>query len=90
MRILIAETASSRSTTPTVIKKARKPSHVSQRFSEKVFGKQILSLASAEMNLQSSWLIHAAGAILFLPKPFTVAQLQAMLRMLVSKAGVMG
>ena len=29
----------------------------------------------------------SAGAVVFLPKPFTTAQLQTMLRMLVSKAG---
>lgn len=44
-------------------------------------------MMTAEQNPKLSSESFAAGAVVFLPKPFTTAQLQIMLRMLVSKAG---
>ena len=43
-------------------------------------------MMTAEQNPKLSSDSFAAGAVVFLPKPFTTAQLQIMLRMLVSKA----
>lgn len=44
-------------------------------------------MMTAEQNPKLSSDSFAAGAVVFLPKPFTTAQLQIMLRMLISKAG---
>jgi CheY-like chemotaxis protein len=44
-------------------------------------------IMTAEQNPKLSSESFAAGAVVFLPKPFTTAQLQVMLRMLISKAG---
>lgn len=44
-------------------------------------------IMTAEQNPKLSGESFAAGAVVFLPKPFTTAQLQVMLRMLISKAG---
>lgn len=44
-------------------------------------------MMTAEQNPKLSSDSFAAGAVVFLPKPFTTAQLQIMLRMLVGKAG---
>ncbi len=43
-------------------------------------------MMTAEQNPKLSFDSFAAGAVVFLPKPFTTAQLQIMLRMLVSKS----
>jgi CheY-like chemotaxis protein len=43
-------------------------------------------MMTAEQNPKLSSDSFAAGAVVFLPKPFTTAQLQIMLRMLVAKA----
>jgi CheY-like chemotaxis protein len=43
-------------------------------------------IMTAEQNPKLSSDSFAAGAVVFLPKPFTAAQLKVMLRMLVSKA----
>ena len=43
-------------------------------------------MMTAEQNPKLSSDSFAAGAVVFLPKPFTTAQLQIMLRMLISKA----
>lgn len=43
-------------------------------------------MMTAEQNPKLSSESFAAGAVVFLPKPFTTAQLQIMLRMLISKA----
>lgn len=42
-------------------------------------------MMTAEQNPKLSSESFAAGAVVFLPKPFTTAQLQIMLRMLISK-----
>lgn len=44
-------------------------------------------MMTAEQNPKLSSDSFAAGAVVFLPKPFTTSQLQIMLRMLISKAG---
>ena len=44
-------------------------------------------MMTAEQNPKLSSDSFAAGAVVFLPKPFTTAQLQIMLRMLIAKAG---
>lgn len=44
-------------------------------------------MMTAEQNPKLSSESFAAGAVVFLPKPFTTAQLQIMLRMLLNKAG---
>ncbi|HEY0078004.1 MAG TPA: response regulator [Pyrinomonadaceae bacterium] len=44
-------------------------------------------MMTAEQNPKLSSDSFAAGAVVFLPKPFTTSQLQIMLRMLVSKGG---
>jgi CheY-like chemotaxis protein len=44
-------------------------------------------MMTAEQNPKLSSDSFAAGAVVFLPKPFTTAQLQIMLRMLISRAG---
>ena len=46
-------------------------------------------MMTAEQNPKISSESFAAGAVVFLPKPFTTTQLQIMLRMLISKAGAM-
>ena len=43
-------------------------------------------MMTAEQNPKLSSDSFAAGAVVFLPKPFTTAQLQIMLRMLIAKA----
>lgn len=43
-------------------------------------------MMTAEQNPKLSSESFSAGAVVFLPKPFTTAQLQIMLRMLISKA----
>jgi CheY-like chemotaxis protein len=43
-------------------------------------------MMTAEQNPKLSSDSFSAGAVVFLPKPFTTAQLQIMLRMLISKA----
>jgi len=45
-------------------------------------------MMTAEQNPKLSSDSFAAGAVVFLPKPFTTAQLQVMLKMLVSKRDV--
>ncbi|HVF50264.1 MAG TPA: response regulator [Pyrinomonadaceae bacterium] len=47
-------------------------------------------MMTAEQNPKLSSDSFAAGAVVFLPKPFTTSQLQIMLRMLISKAGASG
>lgn len=44
-------------------------------------------MMTAEQNPKLSSDSFAAGAVVFLPKPFTTAQLQIMLRMLITKTG---
>ena len=44
-------------------------------------------MMTAEQNPKLSSDSFAAGAVVFLPKPFTTAQLQIMLRMLINKSG---
>lgn len=46
-------------------------------------------MMTAEQNPKLSSDSFAAGAVVFLPKPFTTAQLQVMLRMLIAKARAM-
>ena len=43
-------------------------------------------MMTAEQNPKLSSDSFAAGAVVFLPKPFTTVQLQIMLRMLIAKA----
>ncbi len=45
-------------------------------------------MMTAEQNPKLSTESFAAGAVVFLPKPFTTAQLQIMLRMLLGKSNV--
>ena len=44
-------------------------------------------MMTAEQNPKLSSDSFAAGAVVFLPKPFTTAQLQIMRRMLINKSG---
>lgn len=53
---------------------------------EKRLMKIPVMVMTAEQNPKISSESFAAGAVVFLPKPFTTAQLQIMLRMLISKA----
>ena len=53
---------------------------------EKRLMKIPVMMMTAEQNPKLSSDSFAAGAVVFLPKPFTTSQLQVMLRMLVSKA----
>jgi len=53
---------------------------------EKRFMKIPIMMMTAEQDPKLPSDSFAAGAVVFLPKPFTTAQLQTMLRMLVAKA----
>jgi CheY-like chemotaxis protein len=53
---------------------------------EKRFNKIPVMMMTAEQDPKLSSDSFAAGAVVFLPKPFTTSQLQTMLRMLVGKA----
>ncbi|HEV2705285.1 MAG TPA: response regulator [Pyrinomonadaceae bacterium] len=53
---------------------------------EKRLMKIPVMMMTAEQNPKLSSDSFAAGAVVFLPKPFTTSQLQIMLRMLISKA----
>jgi len=53
---------------------------------EKRFNKVPVMMMTAEQGPKLSSDSFAAGAVIFLPKPFTTTQLQTMLRMLVGKA----
>jgi CheY-like chemotaxis protein len=54
---------------------------------EKRLMKIPVMMMTAEQNPKLSSDSFSAGAVVFLPKPFTTAQLQIMLRMLISKSG---
>lgn len=54
--------------------------------SEKRLLKIPIMMMTAEQNPKLSSDSFAAGAVVFLPKPFTTSQLQVMLRMLIAKA----
>ena len=53
---------------------------------EKRFMKIPVMMMTAEQDPKLSSDSFAAGAVVFLPKPFTTVQLQTMLRMLVGRA----
>jgi CheY-like chemotaxis protein len=53
---------------------------------ENRYNKIPVMMMTAEQDPKLSTESFAAGAVVFLPKPFTTVQLQTMLRMLVSKA----
>jgi len=53
---------------------------------ENRYNKIPVMMMTAEQDPKLSTESFAAGAVVFLPKPFTTAQLQTMLRMLVGKA----
>jgi CheY-like chemotaxis protein len=53
---------------------------------EKRYNKIPVMMMTAEQDPKLSSDSFAAGAVVFLPKPFTTTQLQTMLRMLVGKA----
>jgi CheY-like chemotaxis protein len=53
---------------------------------EKRLMKIPVMMMTAEQNPKLSSDSFAAGAVVFLPKPFTTSQLQVMLRMLIAKA----
>ena len=53
---------------------------------EKKLKKIPVMMMTAEQNPKLSSDSFAAGAVVFLPKPFTTSQLQVMLRMLISKS----
>ena len=55
---------------------------------EKRFNNIPVMMMTAEQDPKLSRDSFAAGAVVFLPKPFTTAQLQTMLRMLIGKAKV--
>jgi CheY-like chemotaxis protein len=57
---------------------------------EKRFNKIPVMMMTAEQDPKLSRDSFAAGAVVFLPKPFTTAQLQTMLRMLVGRAANQG
>jgi len=63
------------------------PELVRHMRTEKRFMKIPVMMMTAEQDPKLSSDSFAAGAVVFLPKPFTTTQLQTMLRMLVSKAG---
>ena len=57
-----------------------------------VFGGRVKDPRTLDFDLKSIDLVgvydsFAAGAVVFLPKPFTTAQLQIMLQMLIGKGG---
>ena len=54
--------------------------------SEKRLAKVPVMMMTAEQNPKLSSDSFAAGAVVFLPKPFTTSQLQVMLRMLIAKS----
>ena len=54
--------------------------------SEKRLLKSPIMMMTAEQNPKLSSDSFAAGAVVFLPKPFTTSQLQVMLRMLIAKS----
>ena len=54
---------------------------------EKRLMKIPVMMMTAEQNPKLSSDSFAAGAVVFLPKPFTTSQLQVMLRMLIKRAG---
>ena len=56
---------------------------------EKRLMKIPVMMMTAEQNPKLSSDSFSAGAVVFLPKPFTTSQVQVMLRMLISKAGKM-
>jgi CheY-like chemotaxis protein len=56
--------------------------------SEKRLMKIPVMMMTAEQNPKLSSDSFAAGAVVFLPKPFTTSQLQVMLRMLIAKSRV--
>jgi CheY-like chemotaxis protein len=63
------------------------PELVRHMRTEKRFMKIPVMMMTAEQDPKLSSDSFAAGAVVFLPKPFTTTQLHTMLRMLVSKAG---
>ena len=62
------------------------PELVRHMKTEKRLMKIPVMMMTAEQDPKLSSDSFAAGAVVFLPKPFTTAQLQTMLRMLVGKA----
>ena len=62
------------------------PALVRYMRTEKRFNKIPVMMMTAEQDPKLSRDSFAAGAVVFLPKPFTTAQLQTMLRMLIGKA----
>ena len=62
------------------------PELVRHMRTEKRLMKIPVMMMTAEQNPKLSSDSFAAGAVVFLPKPFTTSQLQVMLRMLISKA----
>lgn len=63
------------------------PELVRHMRTEKRLMKIPVMMMTAEQNPKLSSESFAAGAVVFLPKPFTTSQLQIMLRMLIAKAG---
>ena len=63
------------------------PELVRHMRTEKRFIRIPVMMMTAEQDPKLSSDSFAAGAVVFLPKPFTTVQLQTMLRMLVSRAG---
>jgi DNA-binding response OmpR family regulator len=63
------------------------PELVRHMRTEKRFMKIPVMMMTAEQDPKLSADSFAAGAVVFLPKPFTTRQLHTMLRMLVSRAG---
>ncbi len=63
------------------------PELVRHMKTEKRLMKIPVMMMTAEQNPKLSSDSFSAGAVVFLPKPFTTAQLQVMLRMLVAKSG---
>ena len=62
------------------------PELVRHMRSERRLRKIPVMMMTAEQNPKLSSDSFAAGAVVFLPKPFTTSQLQVMLRMLISKS----
>jgi CheY-like chemotaxis protein len=63
------------------------PELVRHMRTEKRFMKIPVMMMTAEQDPKLSSESFAAGAVVFLPKPFKTSQLQTMLRMMVAKAG---
>jgi CheY-like chemotaxis protein len=85
-RLLQADTEFAACVFDVVMPHIQGPELVRYMKSEKRLMKIPVMMMTAEQNPKLSSDSFAAGAVVFLPKPFTTSQLQVMLRMLISKS----